>query len=54
MKKPDWNTTTNARRKRQMVTITLGDDARDALERLAKVHGGRSQAIEALILAAAK
>lgn len=34
--KPDWTTTPNDRRKRRMKTLTLSDEAHDALERLVK------------------
>jgi predicted transcriptional regulator len=45
-------TTPNERRGRKMVTITLSDAAREALDRLAKIAGNRSAAAEAAILSA--
>lgn len=51
--KPDWNTTTNARRNRRMVTLTLSDEARARLDELAEERRQtRSAAVETLILAA--
>lgn len=51
--KPDWTTTTNDRRKRPMVTITLSPEARARLEELVDRDGeSRSAIVDALILAA--
>jgi hypothetical protein len=44
----DWTATTNAHRRRKMLTITVSDATRAKLDELAKVHGSISAAVEAL------
>jgi len=47
----DPNTTTNADRGRKMATYTLSDEARDAIEELAKASGkNRSQTVEDAVI----
>lgn len=51
-KNADWATTPNLRRKRRMVTITLGEVARARLDQAAEERGvSRSALVEALIMA---
>lgn len=48
-----WRSTAQADRVRKLVSITLSDDARERLAKLAKKHGlSKSEVIEMLITAA--
>jgi hypothetical protein len=50
--KPDWTTTPNGRRNRRMKTLTLSDEAHEALERLVKDgYDSESAAADAAICA---
>lgn len=49
-----WYATPRADRKRRPVEVTLSDEAREILDELAKEHGSRSAAVEALVLATAR
>ncbi len=50
---PDRTALGNAHRERKMVTLTLSDEARSALETLSPTYGNKSAAAEAAILALA-
>jgi hypothetical protein len=49
---PKWNHTPNDLRKRKNIGLTLSDEAREKLDRLAERYGSRSAAVEALVMAA--
>lgn len=52
-KRSKWRVTPQDARNRKMVAITLSDEARERLERLADEHGlTKSMLVEALIMAA--
>lgn len=47
-----WESTPQGKRKRKKVQITLSDEARAKLDRLAKAPGMRSAVVEGLIMEA--
>lgn len=51
-KRPDWTSPRQSDRVRKMVAITLSDEAREKLERLGERYGGKSAAVERLIMEA--
>lgn len=48
----DWYSATNKRRHRKNTMLTLTEEVRQKLTRLAKRYGSKSAAVEALVLAA--